>query len=214
MGALLGLGQMSQPNLSVSVYQLRIALLRTSPHIWRRVLVPGQFTLAQLHQTLRALFGWSETHPHRFLIRAKSFSGDPLDRSDGATAARLSDFQFYLRERFLYEYRYDLRVALWRHEIRVEKMLTLQEQWPHPRCIAGAGTPPPEPVASPQEFRHMQDLFTPRYILQHLAEMTDRGHDDRRIAEQVRYLRPWLTRGEFRKSEANRQLEAAAGANR
>jgi hypothetical protein len=39
----------------------------------------------------------------------------------------------------------------------------------------------------------MQDLFTPRYILHHLAEMTDRGHDDRRIAEQVRYLRPWLT---------------------
>jgi hypothetical protein len=31
----------------------------------------------------------------------------------------------------------------------------------------------------------MQDLFTPRYILHHLAEMTDRGHDDRRIAEQV-----------------------------
>jgi len=151
---------MSQPNLSVSVYQLRIALLRTSPHIWRRVLVPGQFTLAQLHQILRALFGWSETQPHRFLIRA------------------------------------------------------LQEQWPYPLCIAGAGTPPPEPVASPQEFRHMQDLFTLRYILHHLAEMTDHGHDDRRIAEEVRYLRPWLTRGEFRKREANRQLEAAAGANR
>jgi hypothetical protein len=107
-----------------------------------------------------------------------------------------------------------LRAALWRHEIRVEKMLTLQEQWLYPRCIAGAGTPPPEPVASPQEFRHMQDLFTPGYILHHLAEMTDRGQDDRRIAEEVRYLRPWLTRGEFHKREANRQLEAAAGANR
>lgn len=205
---------MSQPNLSVSVYQLRIALLRTSPHIWRRVLVPGHFTLAQLHQILRALFGWSETHPHRFLIRAKSFNGDQLGTSAETTAARSSDFQFYLRERFLYEYRYDLRAALWRHEIRIEKTLSLQEQWPYPRCIAGAGTPPPEPVASPQEFRHMQDLFTPRYILHHLAEMTDRGHDDRRIAEEVRYLRPWPTRGEFRKREANRQLKAPAGANR
>jgi hypothetical protein len=184
---------MSQPDVSVSVYQLRIALLRTSPHIWRRVLVPGHFILTQLHQILRALFGWSETHPHRFLIRAKSFNGDQLGTSDETTPARLSDFQFYVRERFLYEHRYDLRAALWRHEIRMEKMLTHQEQWPCPRCIAGAGTPPPEPVASPQEFRHMQDLFTARYILHHLAEITDRGHDDRRIAEQVRYLRPWLT---------------------
>jgi hypothetical protein len=131
VGALLRLGQMSQPNLSVSVYQLRIALLRTSPHIWRRVLVPGHFTLAQLHQILRALFGWSETHPHRFLIRAKSFNGDQLGTSAETTAARSSDFQFYLRERFLYEYRYDLRAALWRHEIRIEKTLSLQEQWPY-----------------------------------------------------------------------------------
>jgi hypothetical protein len=84
---------MSQLNLSVSVYQLRIALLRTSPHIWRRVLVPGHVTLAQLHQILRALFGWSETHPHRFIIRAKSFNGDQLGRSDETTAARLSDIQ-------------------------------------------------------------------------------------------------------------------------
>ena len=93
-------------------------------------------------------------------------------------------------------------------------MLPLQEQWPYPQCISGAGSPPVEPVGSPQEFQHMQDLFTPRYILHHLAEMTDRGHDDRRIAEEVRYLRPWLTRGEFRKREANRQLEAAAGVSR
>jgi hypothetical protein len=74
-----------------------------------------------------------------------------------------------VRERFLYEYRYDLRAALWRHEIRIEKTLSLQEQWPYPRCIADSGTPPPESVASPQEFRHIQDLFTPRYILHHLA---------------------------------------------
>ena len=96
---------MSQPDVSVSVYQLRIALLRTSPHIWRRVLVPGHFTLTQLHQILRALFSWSETHPHRFLIRAKSFNGDQLGTSDETTPARLSDFQFYVRERFLYEHR-------------------------------------------------------------------------------------------------------------
>jgi hypothetical protein len=88
VGALLGLGQMNQPDLSVSVDQLRIALLRASPHIWRRVLVPGHFTLTQLHRILRALFSWSETHPHRFLIRAKSFNGDHMPATEGTELTR------------------------------------------------------------------------------------------------------------------------------
>jgi hypothetical protein len=64
-----------------------------------------------------------------------------------------------------------LQTPVWRHEIRVEKITLLQEDWLGPRCIAGAGTPPPEPVASPQEFDQMKDLFTPAYILHRLAEM-------------------------------------------
>jgi hypothetical protein len=139
---------MTQTNLSFSVYQLRIALLRTSPHVWRRVLVPGNFNLAQLHQILRALFGWSEAHPHRFLIRAKSFTVYQTGACDGAGPMLLSDFQFYVRERFFYDHRFDLQTPVWRHEIRVEKTLSIQEGWSYPRCIAGAGTPPPEPVAS------------------------------------------------------------------
>lgn len=205
---------MNQENLSFSVYQLRIALGRTSPHVWRRVWVPVNYSLDELHQLLRALFGWSQLHPHRFLIRGQSFTADQTGECVGALPRHLSDFQFYLRERFLYDYRFDLQIPVWRHEIRVEKALPRREGWQHPRCIAGAGTPPPEPVASPQEFHHMKDLFTPSYILHHLAEMIDRGHNDQRIAEQVRYLRPWLTMGEFRTREANRQLAGAVGGTR
>ncbi|MGH9632945.1 MAG: plasmid pRiA4b ORF-3 family protein [Bryobacteraceae bacterium] len=146
---------MSQGNLSLSSYQLRIALRRTSPHVWRRVLVPCHGTLLQLHQTLRALFGWSEAYPHRFLIRGKSFTADQTSECEGTGPIQLSDFQFYLRERFFYDYQFELQTPVWRLEIRVEKMLPVQEKWRYPRCIAGAGSPPPEPVASPQEFHHM-----------------------------------------------------------
>ena len=44
---------MSQVNLSVTAYQVRILLRRTSPHVWRRIVIPGHFTLSQLHQTIR-----------------------------------------------------------------------------------------------------------------------------------------------------------------
>jgi hypothetical protein len=52
------LGGMSQSDQQVNAYQLRIVLRRTSPHMWRRVVVRNDSTLGQLHQAVQALFGW------------------------------------------------------------------------------------------------------------------------------------------------------------
>ena len=130
-------------------------------HVWRRIVVPGDWTLHQLHHTIRALFGWSEAHRHRFLIRGKAFPGDACET---ARPIPLSDFQFYPRERFSYDYRFESETPLWRHEVRVEKVLPVQAECGYPRCVGGAGTPPPEPIGTPEEFRHMMKLFTPGYI--------------------------------------------------
>src|ERR1700722_19394866 len=96
------LGRMAHLNLSIPVYQLRILLRRTSPHVWRRIVIPSHFTLSQLHQTIRLLFGWSNAYPSRFVIRGKSFSVDPTAAGESTTSRQLSEFQFYPRERFLY----------------------------------------------------------------------------------------------------------------
>ena len=117
---------MSQENLSFSSYQLRILLRRTSPHVWRRILIPSHFTLTQLHQTIRLLFGWSNAHPGRFVIRGKSFPADPAAAGESTGPQPLSEFQFYPRERFLYDYRFELQTPVWQHEIRVEKTLSSQ----------------------------------------------------------------------------------------
>jgi hypothetical protein len=199
---------MSQANLSASSYQLRILLCRTSPHVWRRVVIPSHFTLTQLHQTICLLLGWSNAHPSHFVIRGKSFAADPTAAVDSPP---LSEFQFYARERFLYHYRFELQTPVWRHEIRVEKTASYQPTGGLCRCIAGAGSPPPPPVASPQEFQQMQELFTSGYLLHRLAELIDGGASEQRLASEVRYLRPWLTAGEFRSGEANRQLKGLNG---
>ena len=34
------------------IYQIKVTLLGTSPLIWRRVLVPAEVTLAELHDVL------------------------------------------------------------------------------------------------------------------------------------------------------------------
>ena len=50
------------------IYQLKITLRNFRPPIWRRVLVPGMFTLPKLHQVIQIAMGWSDSHLHRFLV--------------------------------------------------------------------------------------------------------------------------------------------------
>ena len=59
------------------IYQLKVTLLRTSPPIWRRLLVPADFTLEQLHDVLQAAMGWKDCHMHDFSVGSQRF-GKPF----------------------------------------------------------------------------------------------------------------------------------------
>ena len=61
-------GDMSQSDQQVNAHRLRIVLRRTSPHIWRRVVVRSDSTLGQLHQTVQALFGWADSRRKRSIL--------------------------------------------------------------------------------------------------------------------------------------------------
>src|SRR5437588_11834024 len=66
------------------IYQLKATLLGTSPPIWRRLLVPADVTLAQLHDVLQAAMGWEDDHMHEFSIGQRHFGRpDPEDRLMG-----------------------------------------------------------------------------------------------------------------------------------
>ena len=44
-----------------------------SPLIWRRLLVPGETTIAEWHAVLQATFGWGGEHLHRFVIHGTGY---------------------------------------------------------------------------------------------------------------------------------------------
>ena len=71
---------------SAMVYQLRVVINGVSPLIWRRLLVPGQTTIARLHTILQTAFGWSGEHLHRFVIHGTEYGissvGGPGFRDD------------------------------------------------------------------------------------------------------------------------------------
>jgi pRiA4b ORF-3-like protein len=50
------------------IYQVYLWIRQISPMIWRRVLVRRESTLAQLHDVIQIVFGWSDAHLHRFRI--------------------------------------------------------------------------------------------------------------------------------------------------
>jgi hypothetical protein len=77
---------MSAKNNTVppEIYQLKVTLLGTSPPIWRRLLVPADVTLAQLHDVLQAAMGWLECHMHEFSAGGRHFGRpNPEDRFMG-----------------------------------------------------------------------------------------------------------------------------------
>ena len=51
------------------VLQLRISLRGVSPPVWRRLLIPEQITIVQLHRVMQLAMGWNDEHLHRFIIR-------------------------------------------------------------------------------------------------------------------------------------------------
>lgn len=58
------------------IYQLKITLRDSKPPIWRRVLVPGGFSLYKLHRVIQLAMGWTDSHLHQFIIDGQ-YSASP-----------------------------------------------------------------------------------------------------------------------------------------
>src|SRR5271168_249067 len=89
------------------ILQLRAVLRGISPLIWRRLLVPSDTTIAQLHEVLQVAFGWEDMHLHRFEIRGREYG---LSREGGvffdadARKVRIGDLKLRRTERGSPEY--------------------------------------------------------------------------------------------------------------
>jgi hypothetical protein len=82
-------------------------LCGVSPLVWRRLFVPNETSLAELHGILQTAFDWSGEHLHRFLIHGRAYGilylGGIVLRED-ARRVPLSRFRLHCGERFLCEY--------------------------------------------------------------------------------------------------------------
>jgi hypothetical protein len=128
------------------IYQLKVTLLGTSPPIWRRLLVPADLTLAQLHDVLQAAMGWQECHMHEFSAGGRYFGRpNPEDRFMGVPpienerTVRLSRVLGRVGAKAVYTY--DLGDS-WEHSIVLEKRLCADPSTTYPDARAASAPVP------------------------------------------------------------------------
>jgi hypothetical protein len=134
------------------IYVLRASLRDSRPPIWRKLSVPGNFTLEDLHEVLQIAFDWDEEHMHSFLINSREYIMEqaremmsPFDDDEfiEETTVCLDDL---LTEKQKFTYLYDFGDS-WLHQITVSKAISLEEGMEDslvPRCLGGKLAGPPE----------------------------------------------------------------------
>ncbi len=108
--------------------------------IWRRLRIPGNTSLAQLHHIIQIANNWDDEYLHQFHIYGKDY-GIPyiggIQFSDDADAVFLDDFNFDIGDKFTYEYNF---FDHWLVDIRIENIKALTStQTLH--CTKGSGMP-------------------------------------------------------------------------
>ena len=59
----------TKPAQPAQVHELKITLLRSKPAIWRRIAVPSDIRLSDLHAVIQIVMGWTNSHLHQFVVR-------------------------------------------------------------------------------------------------------------------------------------------------
>jgi hypothetical protein len=194
---------------ATSVLQLRISLRGVSPPVWRRLLIPEQITIAQLHRVMQLAMGWNDGHLHQFVIRGWRYGGHrdgALQFFDGPDTLPLAVFGLHVHERFAYVYDFS---SWWLHDVRVERRTCNQRSRPLPRCIAGSGHCPPEDAGGPERYMVAREEHGEFEFFEWLETLCENRIEVNDLRVEVDEWLIWLDRC-FDRRAANERLRALA----
>ena len=134
------------------------------PPVWRRIVIPGNFTFHDLHNTIQSAFGWWDEHLYQF--QHYPFDGGwcvkDIDEDDDNWGERPEDaretnvlnfIQHMGLEKIVYVYDFG---DSWVHDITVEK-INHDANLDHPVCLAGKGACPPEDCGGPWGYEELKE---------------------------------------------------------
>lgn len=139
---------------------IKVFLYQITPQIWRRLVVPADYTFEQLNDAIQAAMGWENKHPHEFRHGKGKRLVDVIgpvgleDQTPGEfqDEKRITLAEFIGRRRLPIRllYRYDFAEE-WIHELVLEQK---GEEEGAPNMLGGERACPPEDFGG--AFQYMQ----------------------------------------------------------
>lgn len=130
-------------------YQFKITLREVKPVVWRRLIVPAELTLHDLHKIIQTTMGWTNSHHHNFTKDKAHYSApESADDDEWMSTGESDSRKVILKELISVEsdkllYTYDFGDN-WEHDIFLEKIIPLEPDVFYPVCTDGKMACPPE----------------------------------------------------------------------
>jgi hypothetical protein len=147
------------------VLQFKVTLKEIKPPIWRRILVPSDFSFWDLHVAIQDAMGWSDYHLHEFWFSNLRLPGelrigipDPdLDEEDVIPGWKLPVVAAFTLANRKAGYAYDFGDG-WEHSVDLEKVFPRDKGSVLPSCIGGRRACPPEDCGGVDGYEQLLEI--------------------------------------------------------
>jgi len=156
-----------------AIARLTIRLDDVEPEVVRRVEVPADIGLVDLHLVIQAAMGWENYHLYAFHAGRNLSWGIPdpdwpEDTTLPARKATLADVIAHLKKNKTFQYVYDFGDD-WGHTIKLEAIAEAEPDVAYPRLTEARGACPPEDCGGPWGYAHLLEV---------LADPNHEEHDE------------------------------------
>jgi len=174
-----------QPDEETGIeYEKMIQISIGGIDVWRRLLIPENYTLENLHNIIQAVFEWKASQSYSFSINDSGqpaeeddFTGLHIVKSDSAantgmeSSISLKDLATANKTGFFYKYgdHWNIRIMILSgQEGRTNKPA---------RCVAGAGSAPPEFIGGPVKYKRILSALEKGNDLERSGARQELGRD-------------------------------------
>ena len=142
---------------------VRVSIDRIEPQIWRRLIVPLDFNLRELHLVLQAAFGWMNAHMHEFEIGGLNYGDDSAAERMDDDPRVFDEMEVTLRDftrepGTTFRYVYDMGDN-WEHHITIERVQPVEPGKLYPDFLGGERRCPPEDCGSVPGYYEFLDVI-------------------------------------------------------
>jgi hypothetical protein len=155
-------------------YQFKVTLKGIVPQVWRRIVVPANYSFWDLHVAIQDSMGWLDYHLHAFRVRdsrsgAEVEIGIPDPDGFGERPClpgwEVPVADYFAKAGDVADYEYDFGDG-WEHEVALEDVVPRSPKARYPICLDGAQACPPEDCGGIPGYEEM------------LAVLSDPTHEE------------------------------------